>query len=208
MEKVCVYVDGPNLLGAVSDLKQKRVWLDPFRLSQLLIDKKMQEIKTIFYAETPYAENLHNPETFRKQQSFFGNIHTYIQDQKVVHIKGNYRIDTTKVPSFIVNQLKPEVRQLVESISWKKPIEKGGDVGLAVRLVRDAFRQEFDRAILVTADQDFAPAVNVVMSEAGKKVSIAYVHNSSRTAMALRNRCVGVEFVQITRKMVASCEMS
>ena len=47
-------------------------------------------------------------------------------------------------------------------------------MGLAVRLVRDAFRGEFDRAILVTADQDFAPAVNVVLSDARKKVDVSY----------------------------------
>lgn len=207
MEIVNVYIDGPNLLGAVSDLKKKRAWVDPFRLSHALIHKQAQEIKAVFYAETPYQENLHNPETFRRQQSFFGKIHTYIQGKKVIHIKGNYRIDTIKVPPFIVNQLKPDVRGLVESISWRKPMEKGGDVGLAVRLVRDAFRAEYDRAILVTADQDFAPAVNIVVSDARKKVSIAYVHNSSRDAMALRNRCAGAEFIQITRRMIDACEM-
>jgi len=207
MEKVNVYIDGPNLLGAVSDVRKKRVWLDPFRLAHHLINKQTQEVKTVFYAETPYPENLHSPETFRKQQTFFGNIHTYIEDQKVVHIRGGYRIDTMKVPSFILNSLKPEIKKVVESVSWKKPIEKGGDVGLAVHLVRDAFRHEFDHAILVTADQDFAPAVNIVLSDAKKKVSIAYVHNTTRNAMALRSRCGGAEFIQITRRMIDVCEI-
>ena len=208
MEKINVYIDGPNLLGAVSDLRKKRLWLDPFRLSQRLIDTATQTINNIFYAETPYPENLHTPETFRKQQSFFGKIHIYLEDRKVIHIKGNYRIDTSRVPFFIVNQLKPEIRNLVESLSWKKPIEKGGDVGLAVRLVRDAFRNEFGRAILVSADQDFAPAVNIVLSDAKKKLSIAYVHNTYRNAMALRNRCPGVEFIQVTRKIIEACEVA
>jgi len=102
--------------------------------------------------------------------------------------------------------LKPEVRKLVESISWKKPMEKGGDVGLAVHLVRDAFLKEFDRAILVTADQDFAPAVGIVVSDAEKKVSISYVHNTYRNALALRNRCgSGVKFIKITRRMIDAC---
>lgn len=207
MEKVNVYIDGPNLLGAVSDVRKKRVWLDPFRLANQLIDKQRQEVKTVFYAETPYPENLHSPETFRKQQTFFGNIHTYIEDQTVVHIRGGYRIDTVKVPSFILNSLKPEIKKVVESVSWKKPIEKGGDVGLAVHLVRDAFRNEFDHAILVTADQDFAPAVQIVLADAKKKVSIAYVHNTTRNALALRNRCGSAEFIQVTRRMIDTCEV-
>ena len=205
MESVNVYIDGPNLLGAVSDLRKKRVWLDPVRLSERLINKTTQTVKTIFYAETPYPENLHSPESFRKQQSFFGKIHTYIQDRKVIHIKGNYRIDTCKVPFFIVNQLKPEVKNLIENISWKKPTEKGGDVGLAVQLVRDAFIGDFDHAILVTADQDFAPAVNIVANETKKHVSIAYVDNTYRTALPLRNICGNPAFIQITRKMIDAC---
>ncbi|MBI1871581.1 MAG: NYN domain-containing protein [Chlamydiae bacterium] len=208
MEIVNVYIDGPNLLGAVSDLRKKRVWVNPLQLSNHLINKQTQEIKAIFYAETPYPENLHSPGSFRKQQIFFGKIYTYIQNKEVFHIKGSYRVDTTTVPLFIVNQLKPDVQNLVKSLSWKKPMEKGGDVGLAVRLVRDAFRGEFDHAILVTADQDFAPAVNIVLSDAKKKVSIAYVNNSYRNALALRNKCEGAGFIQITRKIIDACEMS
>lgn len=207
MERVIIYIDGPNLLGAVSDLLKKRVWLDPLLLSEKLVDKQHQGIKAIFYAETPYPENLHSLETFRKQQSFFGHIYRHLQAGKIIHIEGNYRVDHMRVPAPIANQFKPDVRVLVESIMWKKPIEKGGDVGLAVRLVRDAFRSEFDHAILVTADQDFAPAVNIVISDAKKKVNIAYVHNESRTAMALRNRCPEANFIQITRKMILSSQI-
>lgn len=205
MEKIHIYIDGPNLLGAVSDLMKNRVWLDPLLFSSYLINKEHQTVNKILYAETPYPENLHSPDTFRKQQSFFGKIYYHIKEQKVVHISGNYRVDTMMVPSFIISQLKPEIRALIESIRWKKPIEKGGDVGLAVQLVRDAFRLEFDHAILVTADQDFAPAVNIVIAEAKRKVSIAYVHNSYRNAMALRNRCSGAGFIQITRRMIEHC---
>ena len=207
MERVNVYIDGPNLLGAVSDINKKRVWLDPFRIACQLIDKQKEKLQTVFYAETPYPENLHSPDTFRKQQSFFGNIHSYIENKKIIHIKGSYRIDTVRVPLFIVNSLKPDFRNLVESINWKKPIEKGGDVGLAVRLVRDAFRGEYDHGILVTADQDFTPAVNIVLSDAKKKITIAYVHNSTRNALALRNRCSEAGFIQITRKMLDACEI-
>ncbi|MBI1976730.1 MAG: NYN domain-containing protein [Candidatus Omnitrophica bacterium] len=205
MEKVHIYIDGPNLLGAVSDLRKKRLWIDPILLSGYLVDTTHQSLNRVFYAETPYPQNLHSPETFRSQQSFFGKIYSHIQDQRLVHIRGNYRVNTMTVPSFIVSQLKPEIRTLIESISWKKPTEKGGDVGLAVQLVRDAFQGEFDRAILVTADQDFAPAVNIVVSEAKKKMSVAYVHNSYRNAVALRNRCSETEFIQITRKMIEQC---
>ncbi len=205
METVNVYVDGPNLLGAVSEIKRKRVWLDPHKLARLLVDERAQQIKNLYYAETPYPENAFRPELFRKQQSFFGHIHKYIQNKEVIHIRGNYRIDKVRVPSYIVSGLNPNVQKLVSSLSWAKPIEKGGDVGLAVRLVRDAFQGNFDHAIVVTEDQDFAPAIRIALSCPGKKVSISYVNNSFRNAKALRNQCEGAGFIQVTRANIDAC---
>ena len=205
MQRVHVYIDGPNLLGAIYDLRKQRLWIDPIKLSDLLIDAPTQRIQKGYYAETPYQGSSHRPETFRKQQSFFGTMHKYLSTGQLIHIQGVYRKDEMRVPYYIVQQLRPEVQQLVQSLVWTKPIEKGGDVGLAVQLVRDAFVGEFDAAILVTADQDFAPAVNIVTAETKHGVAIGYVHNTTRNAMALRNRCPQARFVQVTRQMIERC---
>jgi uncharacterized LabA/DUF88 family protein len=207
-ETVNIYVDGPNLLGAVSDLRAKRVWIDPVRLAGLLIQDQSQRLGKIYYAETPYHGNLHNPDTFRKQQSFFGRIHKHIRDGRLVHIEGNYRIDTMRVPAYIVRGLNEQVRPLVESLTWVRPIEKGGDVGLAVQMVRDACLHQYDRAILVAADQDYAPAVKAILGDLKKQVSISYVQNTRRNAVALRNRCGQPHFIQITRRMIDTCEFA
>lgn len=205
MQQVHVYVDGPNVLGAIHDLRKQRLWIDPVKLSRHLIIPASQQIRKIYYAETPYQGSSHRPETFRKQQSFFGTMHQYLSTGQLIHIQGVYRKDEMRVPYYIVQQLRPEVQQLVQSLVWAKPIEKGGDVGLAVQLVRDAFAGEFDAAILVTADQDFAPAVNIVTNETKRHVVISYVHNATRNALALRNRCPQAGFVQVTRKMIEAC---
>ncbi len=207
MEKVNVYIDGPNLLGAVSETLRKRIWLDPFKLANFLIDVHTQKVEKIYYAETPYPETSFQLETFRKQQSFFGHLHKYIQSKQIVHIRGHYRIDKMKVPQYILSGLNPSVQKLVASLVWTRPVEKGGDVGLAVRLVRDAFQGNFDHAILVTEDQDFAPAIRIALSCQGKKVSISYVNNSFRNAIALRNQCEGAGFIQITRSNINNCAL-
>lgn len=207
-EAVNVYIDGPNLLGAVSDMRKgRRVWVDPFQLAQLLIRRESQELKQVYYMETPYQGNLHNPDTFRKQQRLFGIIHKYISDGRVKHIKGVYRIDEVKVPHFILKGLSEEVRPLVESLRWHKPIEKGGDVGLAVQMVRDACLRESERVILVAADQDYAPAINIIQDDLNIDVSISYVQNTYRNATALKNRCRTPHFIQITRGMIDACEV-
>lgn len=207
-ERVTVYIDGPNLLGAVSEMrKNRRVWVDPYLLSQHLIQHETQTLHQVYYMETPYQGNLHNPETFRRQQRFFGVIHKYIKDGRIKHIKGVYRTDTVKVPYFILKGLSAEVKPLVESLSWSKQIEKGGDVGVAVKMVRDACMKHTDRIILVAADQDYAPAVTIVKDDLSFPISLSYVQNTFRNAMPLKNRCGNPHFIQITRHMIDLCEV-
>lgn len=207
MEKVIVYIDGPNLLGAVSETLERRAWVDPFILSQRLINPALHEIKNIYYSETPYPQPSFQLSTFKRQQSFFGHMHKAFTERKVVHIKGNYRIDELKVPQYIIDGLAPNLQKLVGGLRWTKPSEKGGDVGLAVRMVRDGLQGNYDHAFLVTEDQDFAPAVRIVM-DAGKKVSICYVKNAHRCARALMNRCGDkTGFIQITRGDLKACEI-
>lgn len=206
MEKIIVYIDGPNLLGAVSATLQRRVWVDPYRLSQRLIDTKTQTMSRIYYSETPYSQNVFSPEVFKRQQSFFGHLHKHIQSKQIYHIKGSYRINLEQIPQRILSGLRPDIKVVVESLKWHRPIEKGGDVGLAVRLVRGAFQNEYDHALLVTEDVDFAAAIKIV-AEQKKKVSICYINNTHRNAQALRNICPEAGFVQITRKELEQCEL-
>lgn len=160
MEKVNVYIDGPNLLGAISETIGRRIWIDPYELILSLVSRN-QILNKIYYAETPYPEDVFSKEVFRRQQSFFGFMHKYIKESKIIHIQGSYRITWEQVPLKIVETIKPELQDLVRAIRWKRPVEKGGDVGLAVRIVRGAFQNEYDHAFVVTEDKDFAPALNL-----------------------------------------------
>ena len=206
-ERVNVYIDGPNLLGAVSEIRKGRIWLDPYTLAVRLLRRPAQQLGTIYYVETPYRGNLHNPAVFRRQQRFFGKIYKHITAGAVVHLQGVYRIDEVRVPARLVQALSGDIRCAVEELIWHKPIEKGADVALAVQMVRDACLNQYDHALLVAADQDYAPAVGCVREDLKKQVSICYVQNSYRTAMALRSRCGNPAFVQITRGMIDACEL-
>ena len=53
--------------------------------------------------------------------------------------------------------------------------EKGSDVNLAAYLVRDACRNEFDTAIVVSNDSDLLEAVRIVRGELGKRVGVVMV---------------------------------
>lgn len=53
-----------------------------------------------------------------------------------------------------------------------KTEEKGSDVNLASHLVRDAFEDRFDVAVLITNDSDLLEPLRIVTTELGKQVGI------------------------------------
>jgi len=59
--------------------------------------------------------------------------------------------------------------QLVKVVKCE---EKGSDVNLATHLVRDAFRNAFDVAVVVTNDSDLVEPIRVVVSEVRKRVGL------------------------------------
>jgi hypothetical protein len=57
-----------------------------------------------------------------------------------------------------------------------KTEEKGSDVNLAAHPLRDAFRNNFDVAVLITNDSDLAEPVKIVRQELGLPVGIRNPH--------------------------------
>lgn len=64
--------------------------------------------------------------------------------------------------------------------------EKGVDIQLAVNLLRGAYRDEYDKAFLVSSDSDLLPAITEVQS-LGK--TVVYVGFSEKPSFALLKTC-------------------
>jgi len=79
------------------------------------------------------------------------------------------------------------------------PVEKQTDVNLAVDMVDNCHRNEFDTAFLISGDSDLCPAIDVLVRE-GKKAVIVYFDTAKRNAFALRKHAGG-KFVNITRSL-------
>lgn len=58
-------------------------------------------------------------------------------------------------------------------------VEKGVDVKLVVDLLKNAFENKFDRAILVSNDADFVPAIEEVQTLGKKVTNIAFTKTRS-----------------------------
>lgn len=61
---------------------------------------------------------------------------------------------------------------LPELVWTAKTEEKGSDVNLASHLVRDAFTNQFDSALVLTNDTDLVEPIRIAIQEAGKTVGI------------------------------------
>ena len=58
-------------------------------------------------------------------------------------------------------------------------VEKGVDVKLVVDLMKNAFENKFDKAILVSNDADFVPAIEEVQTLGKKVVNVSFPKTKS-----------------------------
>ena len=81
-------------------------------------------------------------------------------------------------------------------------MEKGIDVNIAVDMLKLAFLNYYDVAILISGDGDFVPVVKSVQ-ELGKKVINAYFKDRERTGFHLRNS--SDDFIEINSSFLKGC---
>jgi uncharacterized LabA/DUF88 family protein len=159
-EKVSIFIDGSNLYHG---LKKNSIETSFEDLIKALETRR--KVVSIFY----YAAKLdkdYNPEKYLEHQKFLEKIKT--------------------IPNFHV--ILCNLRKIIledGSISYQI---KGDDVNLAIDLVKGAYENLYDIAIIVSGDEDFLPAIELVQ-EKGKKVINAFFPKSS--AYRLRTRCNG-----------------
>ena len=72
------------------------------------------------------------------------------------------------------------------SVSLKRTVEKGIDAALLTDLIKSAFDNTFDQAILITEDSDFIPAVQFIQERWTKQIVHVFFRGKSDE---LRNAC-------------------
>ena len=87
---------------------------------------------------------------------------TWLPDAHQRHIEYVKAIEHAGVKCIMGHFKNKPVKCNKCSQTWVHHEEKETDVHIAARIVADAFKGRFDRAILITADSDLAPAVKIV----------------------------------------------
>lgn len=131
---------------------------------------KGRKLVRVYYYTAPLDQKM-DEETYRKQQRFFDKLR--------------------RIPNFNLVLCRLQKQKMDGSLVY---LVKEDDIHLAVDMVRLAYNNAYDTAVLVSSDGDFVPAV-LAVKEIGKRVE--NVGFETKFSYHLRQTCD--EFVRLTR---------
>lgn len=140
--RVVTFVDGFNLYHAIRDLAKDHLkWIDLRALCRQFAPEPQFQLTSVYYFSA-YA-------TWRQ---------------------GPYRRHREYVKALTATGVTPIMARFKEKDrscfncghQWKDHEEKETDVGIAAHLVAAAFRNLYDRALLISNDSDLVPAIRLV----------------------------------------------
>lgn len=172
--RVSIYVDGFNLYyRALKGTKFK--WLNIEALCKLILHKTPNITEINYY--TARVKQLDPTYTDQADQAEYIRALETLNDFKIHY--GNFQVTTKAMrlasPLWMRPRFDPPVNLatctvLPDVARVIKTEEKGSDVNLGVHLVRDAFTNKFDIAVVITNDTDLVEPLRIVSKEAGKKL--------------------------------------
>ena len=138
--RVIAYIDGFNLYHAIADLGESSLkWVNLWSLTASLL-RTNEQLTAVKYCSA-YATWMAGP---------FSRHLRYVRALECVGV----------LP--IMGRFKSKPRRCQAcNARWLSHEEKETDVNIAIHLVRDAMLNQFDRAILISADSDLVPAVDL-----------------------------------------------
>jgi uncharacterized LabA/DUF88 family protein len=182
-----VYVDGFNLYnGRLKNTPYK--WLDLLALMAQILPA--QAIQRMRYFTAMVKPPPGDPQQRQRQETYLRALATF--PEVSIH-RGHFLRKTVRMP--LVTVLPPTTPGVKihadgrQSIEVVKTEEKGSDVNLATYLVVDAFRKDFDVAVIVSNDGDLKEPIRLVQQELGLQTIVVNPHPRRLRSVDLRGVC-------------------
>ncbi len=158
--KTNIYIDGFNLYyRALKDSPFR--WLDLRKLSETLFPQ--DTINRVCYFTARLDARPGNPAQPQRQQAYLRALATLPGLE--IHY-GSFRSGVKRRP------LAEPIPGLPTHVLVRDSEEKGSDVNLATRLLVDGFNGEYEQAIVMSNDADFAGAMRYVRDSLGLRVTL------------------------------------
>ena len=145
MQRVAVYIDGLNLYYGLRSKDWRRYyWLNLCRLSENLL-RPEQQVTQVKYFTAIFMPNAENPGQPERQDAYLKALATLPN----LSIHYGYHLPKTRV-----------CKQCGAILQTHE--EKMTDVNIATELLGDAHSDEFDVAILISADSDLSGPITAI----------------------------------------------
>ena len=142
MERLIAYVDGFNLyFGLKSKGWRRYYWLN----IQLLVQNLLKPSQTLPLTKY-FASRIKSPPDKQRRQSNFIEALETLNDFQIFY--GKYQLNPRQCRNC--------------GFEDKVPNEKMTDVNIAVEILKDAYQDKFDVALLISADSDLVPPVKAL----------------------------------------------
>ncbi len=173
-ERVVAYIDGFNLYFGMREAGFDNCrWLNVNKLVSGLL-KPHQELCGIKYFTSRVSNN---PDKQKRQSTYIDALES--TGTKIIY--GNYQDGSTECKRC--------------GHVWRTAKEKMTDVNIATAIIVDAYKDEYDMAMLISGDSDLTPPIREVHNLfKNKRVFIAFPpkrHNSSMALVAKGSETIG-----------------
>ncbi|MDP3026617.1 MAG: NYN domain-containing protein [Nanoarchaeota archaeon] len=151
IKRVSVYIDGANFYYELKtiNIKYSDIFFDFEKFVKEII--RNDELIAIYYYNAPLKENL-NKWVYWNQMSLFVRLRKIVKC-KVILCKRQKRIDRDEKEYYVI---------------------KGDDIHLSLDMLRDACKDKYDKAILISGDGDFTQLVEYVKEENKEVIIYAF----------------------------------
>lgn len=166
--RVISFIDGFNLYHAIDDLNKNNLkWVNLWGLSSAFITPSTDTLENVYYF-TAYATWL--PDRHLRHREYVKALNHY----GVTTVLGHFKEKDMKCNNC--------------SRIWTTHEEKESDVNIAIHLLNEAHLDNFDKAIVITADSDLVPAIEMVkMNFPNKEIIVATPPNRYRIAREIQS---------------------
>lgn len=147
--RIACFIDGFNLYHAIANLRRPDLkWVNLWKLTEAFLDPAVHDLRAVYYFSA-YATWLAGPHA-RHQQYVEA-----LKAAKVTPIMGRF-----KEKDIYCKSCKS---------TFKGHEEKETDVNIALALIREAYRDSYDEAFIISRDSDLIPAMKLLLADYPKK---------------------------------------
>jgi uncharacterized LabA/DUF88 family protein len=168
-KRVACYIDGFNLYHAIDDLGPESnylKWLDLWSLTSAFVITSTEQLNSVYYFSA-LAYWLKAPK--ERHKAFVEAVKHF----GVTPIMGHFK-------------KKPGCCKKCGAV-WTAHEEKQSDVNLATYLIHHSHIDQFDKALVITADSDLCPAIQLILdSHPEKEITILVPPNRYKITRELR----------------------